>query len=149
VADDRQQTAVYSWGGSVGFALTGTVIVVGLILLFTVLERLVGQFWAQVIYFPTIFLIVTGAAVRSRRLDSADPTRLTRPAAITPAGLPGPFVITQALGVAGIVMVVAGVIIGGEAQVLWVASGYVCLLVGAVGLLFWLSGRPWRQRSSV
>jgi hypothetical protein len=149
VTDDQRQTAVYSWGGSVGFALIGTAIVVGLILLFTALESLVGDFWAQVIYFPTIFLIVAGAAVRSRRLDSADPSRLTRPAAITPAGLPGPFVITQALGVAGIVMVIAGLIVGGSGQVLWIASGYVCLLVGGVGLLFWLSGKPWQRRSSV
>ena len=147
MTDNGRQTAVYSWGGSVGFALIGTVAVVGLILLFTVLERLVGEFWAQVIYFPTIFLLVAAAAVRSRRMDGADPSRLTRPPAITPAGLPGPFVVTQALGVSGIVMLVAGFVIGGQAQVLWVASGYVCLLVGAVGLLFWLSGRPWRGRA--
>jgi hypothetical protein len=144
VADDGQQE-VYSWGGSVGVAIVGTVLVVILIFVFTELEDLVGQFWSQVIYFPTIALVVIAAALRSRRLDSTDPSRLTSPAPITPAGLPGPFVVTQALGVAGIVMIVTGLVLGGDAELMWIASGFVCALTGGVGLVFWLSGRPWQQ----
>ena len=97
VADD-QQREVYSWGGSVGFAIVGTVLAVVLILVFTELEDLVGQFGSQVMYFPTIVFVVVAAALRSRRMDDADPTRLSKPTPITPAGLPGPFVVTQALG---------------------------------------------------
>ena len=113
--------------------------------MFTGLEDLVGQFWSQVIYFPTIALAVIAAAVRSRRLDDADPSRLTKPAPITPAGLPGAFVVTQALGVAGVVMIVTGLILGGDAELMWISSGFVLALTGGVGLVFWLSGRPWQQ----
>ena len=144
VADD-QQREVYSWGGSVGFAIVGTVLAVVLILVFTELEDLVGQFWSQIIYFPTIAIVVVAAALRSRRMDGADPTRLSKPTPITPAGLPGPFVVTQALGVAGIVMIVTGLVLGGDAELMWIASGFVCALTGGVGLVFWLSGRPWQQ----
>jgi hypothetical protein len=143
MADDGQRE-VYSWSDSVAFALVGTVAVIVLIFVFTALEDLVGQFWSQLIYFPTIAVAVIAAALRSRRLDSADPTRLTKPAPITPAGLPGPFVVTQALGVAGLVMIVVGLVLGGDAQLMWIASGFVLALTGGVGLVFWLSGRPWQ-----
>ena len=69
---------------------------------------LVGQFWSQVIYFPTIAFVVVAAAAAQPAEDEADPTRLAKPTPITPAGLPGPFVVTQALGVPGIVMIVPG-----------------------------------------
>jgi hypothetical protein len=45
-------------------------------------------------------------------MDDADPTRLSKPTPITPAGLPGRS-WSQALGVAGIVMIVAGLVWGG------------------------------------
>jgi hypothetical protein len=144
MADDGQRE-VYSWSGSVGFALVGTVAVIVLIFVFTALEDLVGEFWSQVIYFPTIAIVVIAAALRSRRLDNADPTRLTNPTPITPAGLPGPFVVTQALGVAGVVMIVVGLVLGGDAELMWIASGFVLALTGGVGLVFWLSGRPWQH----
>jgi len=145
-AAPQPQQPVYSWGTSIGFALVATAAAVGLIVVFTGLIDWVGQFWAQVIYFPTVFLGVAFAAVRSRRKDATDPKRLRGGAnPITPAGLPGPFVVTQALGVLGIVMIVSGVILGGSAELLWTASGAVLLLTGAVGLGFWLSGRPWQR----
>jgi hypothetical protein len=89
--------------------------------------------------------VVVAAALRSRRMDGADPTRLSKPTPITPAGLPGPFVVTQALGVAGIVMIVTGLVLGGDAELMWISSGFVCALTGGVGLVFWLSGRPWQH----
>ena len=145
-AQQQPQQPVYSWGTSVGFALVGTALAVGLIIVFTGLIDWVGEFWAQVIYFPTVFLAIAFAALRSRRKDEDDPERLSGGAhPITPAGLPGAFVVTQALGVLGIVMIVSGLILGGSAELLWTASGVVLLLTGGVGLAFWLSGRPWAR----
>jgi len=66
VADD-QQREVYSWSGSVGFAIVGTVLAVVLILVFTALEDLVGQFWSQLIYFPTIAIVVIAGCAAPRR----------------------------------------------------------------------------------
>jgi hypothetical protein len=56
---------------------------------------------------------------------------------VTPAGLPGPFVATQAFGVLGVAMIVAGAVIGGSRGVIWIFSGIVLVLVGGVGLVFW------------
>jgi hypothetical protein len=149
MSSDEGQQPVYSWGMSVGFALIATAIAVGLIVVFTGLIDWVGEFWSQVIYFPTVFAGVLIAALRSRTKDKADPIRLGGGAnPITPAGLPGPFVVTQALGVLGIVMVVSGFALGGSAKLLWTASGFVLLLTGGVGLLFWLSGRPWQRHTA-
>jgi hypothetical protein len=141
---EQEQPAVYSWGTSIALAagLTGAAIV--LIVLFTKLIDWVGPFWSQVIYFTAFFAFIIALAERSRRRDDADRTRLSRASGpITPAGLPGPFVVTQALGVLGVVMVVlaqVGSIIDGEVELLWEWSGVVLILVGAVGLVFWLSG---------
>ena len=74
-----------------------------LIVIFTELVDWVGDFWSQVIYFVAIFGGVLLAAQRSRASDSKEPSRLSRGApAITPAGLPGPFVMTQAPGRPGL-----------------------------------------------
>jgi len=138
--EDRQP-AVYSWGQSIGLAVACTVGAVALIVLFTYLVDWVGQFWSQVIYFAAVFGAIVALAVRSRRRDEADLSRLGRAGnPITPAGLPGPFVVTQAVGVLGIVMVIVGLFLGGYAELLWVWSGIVLILVGAVGLVFWLNG---------
>jgi hypothetical protein len=142
--EQEGQPAVYSWGASIALAVGLTVAAVVLIIVFTDLIDWVGGFWSQVIYFTAVFGGIVVLAVRSRRRDAEDPGRLGRAATpITPAGLPGPFVVTQALGVLGIVMVVVaqfGSLIGGNAQLLWVWSGIVLILVGAVGLVFWLGG---------
>ena len=57
---------------------------------------------------------------------------------MTPAGLPGPFVATQAFGVLGVTMIVAGAVIGGGRGVIWIFSGIVLVLVGGSA---WPSGR--------
>jgi hypothetical protein len=91
-----------------------------------------------VIYFLAFFGVVIGLAERSRRIDRRQPSRLTDASQpVTPAGLPGPFVATQAFGVLGVAMIVAGVIIGGGRGVIWIFSGIVLVLVGGVGLAFW------------
>jgi hypothetical protein len=46
-------------------------------------------------------------------------------------------VATQAFGVLGVAMIVAGVVIGGSRGVIWIFSGIVLVLVGGVGLAFW------------
>jgi hypothetical protein len=92
--------------------------------------------------------VVIGLAERSRRLDRANPSRLgdaSQP--VTPAGLPGPFVCTQAFGVLGIAMIVAGALIGGARGVIWIFSGIVLVLVGGVGLAFW-GGAMMSRRST-
>jgi hypothetical protein len=141
---DQEQPAVYSWGTSIALAAGLTAAAIGLIILFTKLIGWVGPFWSQVIYFAVFFGIVIALAQRSRRRDEADRGRLTRASGpITPAGLPGPFVVTQALGVLGVVMEIvaqAGSVIDGRAELVWEWSGVVLILVGAVGLVFWLSG---------
>jgi hypothetical protein len=140
VESDRQPD-VYSWGGSVAVALLGTIAAIALIVVFTYLIDWVGSFWSQVIYFLAVFGGVVGLAVRSRRQDEADRSRLDQAATpITPIGLPGPFVTTQALGVLGVVMAVVGFLLGDESGLLWMFSGLVLILVGGVGLAFWLAG---------
>jgi hypothetical protein len=132
---------LYDWPTSVTLAVAGTVAAVVLIIIFTYLIDWVGDFWSQVIYFVAIFGGILAFASRGRREDTNDPSRLTRNApAITPAGLPGPFVATQALGVLGITMIVFGIVIGGSRGLLWGFSGFVLLLVGGVGLVFWMAG---------
>jgi hypothetical protein len=66
---------------------------------------------------------------------------------VTPAGLPGPFVCTQAFGVLGIAMIIAGALIGGARGVIWIFSGIVLVLVGGVGLAFW-GGTMMSRRSA-
>ena len=80
---------------------------VGLIVLFTYLVDWVGDFWSQVIYFVAVFGGIIALALRSRAQGRGRPRRLTQGGPpITPAGLPGPFVVTQALGVLAIAMLV-------------------------------------------
>jgi hypothetical protein len=142
VAEPRTKPAsVYDWPTSIAFAAAGTVVAIVLIVIFENLVDWVGTFWAQVIYFLAIFGGVIAAAQRSRATDSREPSRLTRGAPpITPAGLPGPFVVTQGLGVLGVTMLVAAVLIGGDRGLLWGFSGFVLVLVGGVGLVFWTAG---------
>ena len=56
------------------------------------------------------------------------------PQPVTPAGLPGPFVCTQAFGVLGAAMLVFGAVIGGGRGIIWIFSGIVLVLVLAVML---------------
>ena len=144
VADD-QQREVYSWGGSVGFAIVGTVLAVVLILVFTELEDLVGQFWSQVIYFPTIVFVVVAP-----RCAPADGRRGSHPAVQADADHAGraarPFVVPGAgrgrhrddRGRVGL---------GRDAELMWTSSGFV----RADGRRFGLrpSGRPWQQPASL
>jgi peptidoglycan/LPS O-acetylase OafA/YrhL len=148
MSDQTKQPAVYDWPTAIGFALVATAAAISLIVLFTYLVDWVGAFWSQVIYFLVVFGGIAGLAVRSRRKDEADPTRLGRAAPpITPAGLPGPFVVTQALGVLAIAMVVVAVVVGGDRGLIWGFSALVLGLVGLVGLLFWLAGLRGQRRA--
>ncbi|MGN6378351.1 MAG: hypothetical protein ACTHNU_05320 [Gaiellales bacterium] len=137
---DNRTPPVYTWATSVGFAIVGTAAAVGLIIVFTYLVDVAGDFWSQVIYFLAVFGGIIGLAVRSRRKDSQDPGRLSSGAPITPAGLPGPFVVTQALGVLGIAMIAVGALVGGDRGITWIFGGIVAVLVGGVGLAFWMAG---------
>ncbi len=145
--DQSKQPAVYDWQTAIGLALVGTAAAVGLIVLFTYLVDWVGDFWSQVIYFVVVFGGIIGLAVRSRRKDEADPSRLGRTPPITAAGLPGPFVVTQALGVLAIAMLVVAVVVGGDRALIWAFSALVLGLVGGVGLLFWLAGLRGQRRA--
>jgi hypothetical protein len=146
--DQTKQPAVYDWQTAIGIALVATAAAVGLIVLFTYLVDWVGDFWSQVIYFLVVFGGIIGMAVSSRRKDEADPTRLGRAAPpITPAGLPGPFVVTQALGVLAIAMLVVAVVVGGDRGLIWGFSALVLGLVGLIGLLFWLAGLRGQRRA--
>ena len=137
---------VYDWQTAIGVAVGGTIAAVGLVVLFTYLVDWVGDFWSQVIYFVAVFGGVVALALRSRRKDEEDPGRLTAGGpTITPAGLPGPFVVTQALGVLAIAMLVVAVAVGGERAILWAFSALVLGLVGVVGLIFWLLGLRTRR----
>jgi peptidoglycan/LPS O-acetylase OafA/YrhL len=140
VNDKSNQPAVYDWQTAIGFALVATAGSVGLIVLFTYLVDWVGDFWSQVIYFLVVFGGIIAMAERSRRKDEADPSRLSRTPPITPAGLPGPFAVTQALGVLAIAMLVVAVVIGGDRGLIWGFSALVLGLVGLIGLMFWLAG---------
>jgi hypothetical protein len=136
-----QPTQVYRWDIAIGVAVAGTLAAVGLILLFTYLVDWIGALWSQVVYFTAVFGGVIVLAFRSRAKDEADPGRLTRTGPlITPAGLPGPFVVTQALGVLAIAMFVVGYFVSGPRGLTWAFSGMVLALVGLVGLLFWALG---------
>jgi hypothetical protein len=129
---------VYAWQTSIAVAVIGTAAAVVLIVLFTYMDDYVGSFWSQVIYFLAFFGVVIGLAERSRRIDRRHPARLSDASQpVTPAGLPGPFVATQAFGVLGVAMIVAGAVIGGSRGVIWIFSGIVLVLVGGVGLVFW------------
>ena len=136
---------LYAWQTAVGVAVAGTAAAIGLIILFTDLVDWVGDFWSQVIYFVAVFGGIIALALRSRAKDEADPSRLTGGPTITPAGLPGPFVVTQALGVLAIAMLAAGAVIGGDRGLIWAFSGMVLGLVGLVGLAFWLLGLRGRR----
>ncbi len=133
-----EQRTVYAWQTSIGVAVVGTAAAVVLIVLFTYMDDYIGSFWSQVMYFLAFFGVVIGLAERSRRADRRDPARLSDASQpVTPAGLPGPFVATQAFGVLGVTMIVAGAVIGGGRGVIWIFSGIVLVLVGGVGLAFW------------
>jgi hypothetical protein len=138
--DPERPRELYDWQTAIGVAVGGTLAAIGLIVLFTYLVDWVGDFWSQVIYFVAVFGAVIALALRSRAKDEADPTRLVRDPAITPAGLPGPFVVTQALGVLAIAMLGVAAIVGGDRGVTWAFGGMVLGLVGLVGLLFWVVG---------
>jgi hypothetical protein len=140
---------VYSWTTSVVVAVVGTAAAVGLIVVFTYLVDVVGGVWSQVIYFLAVFGGIVAAALRSRRKDGEDPARLGgQGAPITPAGLPGPFVVTQALGVLGVAMIVVGALVGGDRGITWIFGGLVAVLVGGVGLAFWTAGFVSARRRS-
>jgi hypothetical protein len=149
MSDQRQRPAsVYDWPTAVGIAVAGTVAAVGLIVLFTYVVDWIGAFWSQVVYFTAVFALVVAAAVRSRRLDQQDPSRLRRTATpITPAGLPGPFVVTQAIGVLGLAMIAVGAAVQGDRGIIWLFSGSVLVLVGLVGLVFWTAGLLGRRQT--
>ena len=103
---------LYDWPTSIAFAVGGTAAAVVLIVVFTYLVDWVGSFWSQVVYFLAVFGGVVGLALRSRMKDDADPARLRAASSpVTPMGLPGPFVLTQALGVLGIAMIAVGLVI--------------------------------------
>jgi hypothetical protein len=145
--EPRRTASVWDWPTSITFAVVGGAFAVGLIIVFTYLVDWIGSFWSQVVYFVVVFGGISALAVFHRRRDLADPTRLTRTAApITPAGLPGPFVITQALGVLGIAMLIVGLVVGGMRGIIWDFSALVLLLVGGFGLVFWVGGIVSRRR---
>jgi len=66
---------------------------------------------------------------------------------VTPLGLPGPFVMTQAFGILGIAMIAVGVVVQGDRGILWAFAGYVLVLVGGVGLVMWLLSMAGRRRA--
>lgn len=139
---------LYDWPTSIAVAVGGTAAAVVLIVVFTYLVDWVGSFWAQVVYFLAVFGAVVGLAVRSRRKDDADPGRLkVASSPVTPMGLPGPFVMTQALGVLGIAMLAVGAVIQGDRGILWAFAGFVLVLVGGVGLVMWLLTMAGRRRA--
>jgi hypothetical protein len=138
VSRPSSERTVYAWQTSIGLAVGGAVAAVALIIFFTYVDNYIGSFWSQVLYFAAFFVGVIGLAERSRRNDRTDPSRLldaSQP--VTPAGLPGPFVCTQAFGVLGVAMLVSGALIGGGRGIVWIFSGVVLVLVGGVGLAFW------------
>jgi len=139
---------LYDWPTSIAVAVGGTAAAVILIVVFTYLVDWVGSFWSQVIYFLAVFAVVVGLALRSRRKDEADPGRLrVASSPVTPMGLPGPFVMTQAFGVLGIAMIAVGAVIQGDRGILWGFAGFVLVLVGGVGLVMWLLAMAPRRRA--
>ena len=140
---------VYAWQTSIAVAVGGTAAAVVLIVIFTYMDDYIGSFWSQALYFLAFFAVVIGLAERSRRHDRANPARLSDASQpVTPAGLPGPFVCTQAFGVLGIAMIAAGAVIGGARGVIWIFSGIVLALVGVVGLAFWAGTMFTRRRAA-
>jgi hypothetical protein len=133
------------WPTSVGIALGGTVAAVALMILFTYLVDWIGPFWSQVVYFLAVFGAVIWLAMRDRRRDEQDPGRLRRAASITPAGLPGPFVATQAFGVLAVAMAIVGVVVGTPRGLIWIGGAWVLFLVGVVGFTFWYAGLRGRR----
>ena len=143
-----REQQLYDWPTSIAVAVGGTAAAVVLIVVFTYLVDWVGSFWAQVVYFLAVFGAVVGLAIRSRRKDDADPGRLkVASSPVTPMGLPGPFVMTQALGVLGIAMLAVGAVIQGDRGILWAFAGFVLVLVGGVGLVMWLLTMAGRRRA--
>ena len=143
----RRDTPLWDWPRSITFAVLGMAVAVVLIVVFTYLVDWIGSFWSQVVYFLAVFGGIGALATYHRRLDGADPSRLARAATpITPVGLPGPFVITQALGVLGVAMLVVGSLVGGDRGLIWIFSGMVMVLVGGLGLLLWVMGIVARRR---
>jgi hypothetical protein len=141
VRADERAASVYDWRTSVAVAVGGTVAAVALIVAFTYLVDVIGDFWSQVVYFVAVFGAIIAGALRSRRNDSENPSRLGRMSTpITPVGLPGPFVTTQAIGVLGIAMLAVGAVIRGDRGIIWIFSGFVLVLLGGVGLAFWAAG---------
>jgi hypothetical protein len=139
---------LYDWPTAIAVAVGGTAAAVVLIVVFTYLVDWVGSFWSQVVYFLAVFAAVIGMAIRSRRKDDADPGRLrVASSPVTPMGLPGPFVMTQALGVLGIAMLAVGAVIQGDRGILWAFAGFVLVLVGGVGLVMWLLAMAGRRRA--
>jgi cbb3-type cytochrome oxidase subunit 3 len=139
---------VYDWPTSIALAVGGTAAAVVLIVVFTYLVDWVGSFWSQVIYFLAVFGGVVALALRSRRKDEADPARLRAASSpVTPMGLPGPFVMTQAVGVLGIAMLAVGAVVQGDRGILWAFAGFVLILVGGVGLVMWLLAMAGRRRA--
>jgi hypothetical protein len=139
---------LYDWPTSIAVAAGGTVAAVVLIVVFTYLVDWIGSFWSQVVYFLAVFGAVVGLALRSRRKDDADPSRLKGASTpVTPMGLPGPFVMTQAFGVLGIAMLAVGGVIQGDRGIIWAFAGFVLVLVGGVGLVMWLLAIAARRRA--
>ena len=139
---------LYDWPTSIAVAVGGTAAAVVLIVVFTYLVDWVGSFWSQVIYFLAVFVGVVGLALRSRMKDDADPARLrVASSPVTPMGLPGPFVLTQAFGVLGIAMIAVGLVVQGDRGILWTFAGFVLVLVGGVGLVTWLLAMAGRRRA--
>jgi len=150
VQPDQPRRSLYDWPTSIGIAVVGTIAAIALIVLFTELVDCIGDFWSQVVYFTVVFGGIIALALRSRKKDEEDPSRLgTAAPHITPAGLPGPFVVTQALGVLGLAMLGAAVVLGLDSDhgLIWGFSALVLLLVGGVGLLFWLAGLRGQRRT--
>ena len=144
----RERTAdppgLVDWPTSVGLAVGGTIVAVALILLLSYMVDWIGEFWPQIFAFTLVLGTILWLAGRDRRKDERDPARRRRGASVTPAGLPGPFVVTQALGILGLTMIVVGGILtffaDDDRGLLWFGGGWVLWLVGMVGLIFWLLG---------
>jgi hypothetical protein len=149
VSQPSSERTVYAWQTSIAVAVGGAITAVALIFIFTYMDDYIGSFWSQVIYFAAFLFAVIGLAERSRRNDRVDPTRLTDASQpVTPAGLPGPFVATQAFGVLGVAMIASGAVIGGPRGIIWIFSGIVLVLVGGVGLAFWGGTMYGRQKAA-
>src|SRR4051794_30422350 len=136
-----QPSEVYKWQTAIGVAALGTLAAGGPDGRVTSPVDWIGDFWSQVVYFVAVFGGIVALALRSRAKDESDPSRITQGGPpITPAGLPGPFVVTQALGVLAIAMLAVGFAVGGNRGTTWVFAGMGLGLVGLGGLLFLAAG---------